>query len=546
MFALCALTSLLLLNYIAKQLTHLAGKGLPWTIVAEFLLLSLPFTIAMTLPMAVLVAVLYAFSRLASENEIPAMKANGVSMGRLLIPVAVCSVFFAIVMVAFNDQVLPRTNHRLATLQRDIAQKKPTFTLRERVLNDVLPTRGLALRADRIDRNRSVLYDVHIYDTMSDANFVRTIHADSGHIALTLDQKDLMLTLYRGYVVDVDRKEMGSLNRVYFAVNRMRVEDVGNELRRVEQESVKGDREQSVCEMNDRYQKAYKQTQEEKHRLKARMQEVVAMAVSGSGSMTSSSELPAVGSAVTWGSIYCDGIKALGRHIPALLEERSADSLTGAEGNLIKPRDPKLMSPADSAIAASVAARNREPPAATIQAVAPPASIDGQKPAAANGIDNVPNGETYGGMEVRHFGESISGDIDGARSTLLITERQMDTFAVEIHKKFALAGACIVFVLIGVPFALRFPRGGVGIVIGASLVIFAVSYVGLIAGEGLAKGGKLSPFLAMWGANFLLTIVGAALLVRMGKESMNRGSTLAAMMDDMRNWFARKRLAAKK
>jgi len=68
-FASTALTSLMLLQYIAKRFGELVGKGLPAGVIAEFMALSLPFTIAMTLPMAVLVAVLYAFSRLAAENE---------------------------------------------------------------------------------------------------------------------------------------------------------------------------------------------------------------------------------------------------------------------------------------------------------------------------------------------------------------------------------------------------------------------------------------------------------------------------------------------
>ena len=75
-FALSALTSLLLLQYIARRFGDLVGKGLSWQVITEFFLLSIPFTVAMTLPMSVLVAVLYAFSRLAAENEITALKAG--------------------------------------------------------------------------------------------------------------------------------------------------------------------------------------------------------------------------------------------------------------------------------------------------------------------------------------------------------------------------------------------------------------------------------------------------------------------------------------
>ena len=57
-FALSALTSLLLLNYVAKKFGDLVGKGLHWTVIAEFFALSIPFTVAMTLPMAILVATL--------------------------------------------------------------------------------------------------------------------------------------------------------------------------------------------------------------------------------------------------------------------------------------------------------------------------------------------------------------------------------------------------------------------------------------------------------------------------------------------------------
>ena len=70
---------------------------------------------------------------------------------------------------------------------------------------------------------------------------------------------------------------------------------------------------------------------------------------------------------------------------------------------------------------------------------------------------------------------------------MLENRTTMNRYDVEIHKKFALAAACIVFVLLGAPIALRFPRGGVGLVIGVSLVVFALYYVGLIAGESLAN-----------------------------------------------------------
>src|SRR3989475_5605176 len=77
-FALAALTSLMLIQQVAKQLSGLLGKGLPAGVIAEVFLLSLPFIVAVTLPMAVLVALLHVFTRLAGGQQNTAPQGGGV------------------------------------------------------------------------------------------------------------------------------------------------------------------------------------------------------------------------------------------------------------------------------------------------------------------------------------------------------------------------------------------------------------------------------------------------------------------------------------
>src|SRR5213594_3119480 len=176
-FALAALTALMLVNTMAKQLSALLGKGLPTGVIVEVFVLSIPFIVAVTLPMAVLVAVLHAFTRLAADNEITALAASGVSTGRVVAPVLVGATLVGALSLAWNDQVLPRTNHRLRTLQVDIQRKKPSFTLKEQVINEVVPEQFF-LRATHIDPNTNKLRDVTIYD-LGDAERRRIIGADS-------------------------------------------------------------------------------------------------------------------------------------------------------------------------------------------------------------------------------------------------------------------------------------------------------------------------------------------------------------------------------
>ena len=118
--------------------------------------------------------------------------------------------------------------------------------------------------------------------------------------------------------------------------------------------------------------------------------------------------------------------------------------------------------------------------------------------------------------------------------------RERNRYDVEVQKKFSLAAACVIFVLIGAPVALRFPRGGVGLVIGVSFAIFGLYYVGLIAGETLADKGFLPPWIAMWGANILLLVLGAVLAAQMGRESTTtRGGDFSELLANARSWARR-------
>src|SRR5687768_12555388 len=248
-FALAALTFAMLINQVAKQFGNFVGKGLPWTVVLEVFALSMPFIVAMTLPMAVLVAVLYAFSHLAADNEITAMKASGISVGRLLAPVAAGAALVGAIALVWNDQVLPRSNHRLRTLLVDIQRKKPTFQLKEQVINEVVPGQFF-LRAARIDPAANTLNDVTIYD-LEDPERRRIITADSGRMAYTPGGTDLYLTLRDGEVHEVKRTEPVQFNRTFYRVNRIKVAGIGNTLERTEHDTYRGDREMTICGMQE-------------------------------------------------------------------------------------------------------------------------------------------------------------------------------------------------------------------------------------------------------------------------------------------------------
>lgn len=487
LFASTALTSLMLLQYIAKRFGDLVGKGLPTSVIAEFMALSIPFTVAMTMPMAVLVAVLYAFSRLAAENEINALKASGVGMRKVLAPVLLGGFGMSVVMVAFNDQVLPRANHRLAVLQLDIFRTKPTFALREQVINTVKEGQ-LYLKAGSIDEATSDMTDVVIYD-LSDPLRRRTIYAETGKLALAANRRDLDLTLYNGMMMEVPNKDPGELTRLFYTWDRLRVENVYSSYEETQTGAIsKGDREMSVCEMQERLTRA--DFLMRRARFEARIAEWERQPTGAPPTPPVMGDPPP-----SIGKAYC-ALLAFVTNAPPPAAPKPPDAADAVNPLLARAPSPGMRYPGS------------------------------QGPDGAARPDSGQRLPDESGIKAR---------IEEARYRETDAQRERDRYDVEIQKKFSLAAACVIFVLIGAPLALRYPRGGVGLVIGVSFAIFGLYYVGLIGGETLANKGHVPPWMAMWGINIVLALVGLGLAVRMGRESStSRGGDFGELLVTLR------------
>jgi lipopolysaccharide export system permease protein len=482
-FALGALTGLMLLNQVARQFSNLVGKGLPWSVIGEFFGLSIPFIVAMTLPMAVLVGVLYAFVRLGADNEITALRASGINLGAVVRPVLLAGLGLVVVSFLFVDHVLPPSNHKLATLMVDIARKKPTFKLQEQMVNEVI-SQQYFLKAGRIDQASDRLREVVIYDFTSDQRR-RTIYADSGYMAFSADRTVLRLTLFNGYVHDYDRAQPGVFRRVFFNSDLVKVHGVSNQFERSAQDSWKGDREMSVCEM-DSSLRGQLAALASLRRDRARVLVNDVRRLLGVVPPVTGDTALRPGRPLAVARLYCRVLSDLGR--------------------LLRP------SPAQAQVPAGAGRRGPARPAA-----APPPAQPARGLAVVGGGSAAPPRPP-----VRYIADTSGVQLRNQLAALdsrRTSVRQLSArFMIEIHKKFALAAACLVFVLVGAPIALRFPRGGVGLVIGASVVIFGFYYVGLIGGETLADQLIVTPFWSMWTANLVMAAIGLTLFLRVNRH----------------------------
>ena len=246
-FALVVFTFIMLMNQVARQFQNLAGKGLGADVIAEIFLLSVPLTIAVTIPMAVLVATMAAFGRLAGDNEITAIQANGVGFHQVLAPTILGGVLVAILTVWFNDTVLPESNHSLSRLMQDIQRTKPTVVLEEKRFNDPTGLGEFRIEPATLDRETNMMYGLRIFD-MSELQSQRTILADSGRLDYAPNQEDAVLTLWDGTVHHRDITQPGEYDVLDFEKQRLVLRGVGSRLDRAsEMTGMRSDREMDLA-----------------------------------------------------------------------------------------------------------------------------------------------------------------------------------------------------------------------------------------------------------------------------------------------------------
>jgi len=115
---------------------------------------------------------------------------------------------------------------------------------------------------------------------------------------------------------------------------------------------------------------------------------------------------------------------------------------------------------------------------------------------------------------------SLSSLLEGEQARTEYFGRRIHEYSVEIHKKYSIPFACIVFVLIGAPLGIMARRGTFGTAASLSLGFFLLYWACLIGGEKLADRGMIDPWFGMWMANIILGILGLYLTIRSARENI--------------------------
>ncbi len=408
-------TFILEMDVMFDYLDLIVNRGVAPGIVAQLFLLSLGYIVALSVPCAVLVAVLMTFGRLSQDNEITALRASGVNLATVLTGPLAASLVVAAGLTAFNNYVLPETNHAFAGLLVDISRMRPTVKLQEGVFVNDFP--GYNLLVQRVNGRTSEMRGITIYQTNPNGP-PTTILARKGTLRYTPDGGTAVLQLQDGEIHEIPTEDVRDGARKYrrmvFKTHVLYIAGVGGMLQRT-LGNARSDREMSAASLiaeRAKFQDQYRR--ERAHRLE-RLQ---ALGLTESDFRHFAPDQPA------WLTAMMNTLRWIGRR-----------------------RDPFEQL--------------------------------GERTAA-----------------IRNEIEMWAIERDALM-------RRMATLSVEIHKKFSLPAACIVFVLVGAPLGMRVRRAGPAVAF-VSVLFFLFYYMCLVGGEELANRLLLPPWLAMWLANLVI------------------------------------------
>ena len=239
---------ILLIDVVLQTMDQVLSKGLTLLAALQLLLFNLAWIVALAVPMAVLIAVLMAFARLAADGEIIAAKACGVSFWLLLRPVLVAAFSLTLLMVLFNDQILPDWNHQARVLSSSLQRTKAALVLREKEGVFIPDLGDYHLLIRQIDPETNELSGIALYDASRPGPPV-ILHAPRGRLALLGDGAYIRLELEEGHV---QRVEAGQEEHFFYGTFARQVLHIKDEHRRYEHRpsSYRSDRELDIAAMH--------------------------------------------------------------------------------------------------------------------------------------------------------------------------------------------------------------------------------------------------------------------------------------------------------
>jgi len=198
-FGLFVVTFLQMIQILFRYVDLFVSKGVPFALASKVMALSLGHMFALSVPMAVLIAVLMSVGQLAADHEITALKASGISLWTVLRPLLLGSGLVALALTAYNHFIFPESNHALASLLYDISRTKPMLEIREQQFTDM--SEKLTIYVKSKDDVTGHIEDVTIIEKQKPGDLSpRLTIATRGRIVPEHETDSMLIELFDGEI----------------------------------------------------------------------------------------------------------------------------------------------------------------------------------------------------------------------------------------------------------------------------------------------------------------------------------------------------------
>jgi lipopolysaccharide export system permease protein len=458
------------MQFLWRHIEDLASKGLEFTIVMKLLFYASASLVPMALPIAVLLSSIMTLGTTAENLELVASKSAGISLIRSLRPLFLLAILISITAFLFANNVLPVANFKLKGIISSIARKMPAIDIQEGSYYDGL--KGFTLMVDKKEKDQKTFYGLVVYDhTNNTQGAENIIKASKGDIQVSDDGNYMMLNLFNGVRYSdmnfYNRKQAGyPFSREFFKEQHIIIDIT---------ELNKGNKNNNYIG-NQYTMMTVGQLDIIKEEIKADITKTA--------------------------KVFVNGLGRFYAHIPA----------SAYQANNNQPLDINMGAPMNVEHVQEPIAditRDTNLPKRIINKVEWGTHFwDGYTVPEKNAIKSAALGQ------VNNIKATIDQHIMNLRSKQINVIRNR----IEYNKKFTLAFACILFFLIGAPLGAIIKKGGLGLPLIFSIVIFILYYVVSTIFEKSVRNLTLELW-GLWLSSFILLPFGIFLTLKASSDS---------------------------
>ena len=434
------------MQFLWKYIDDLVGKGLEMSIVGKLIFLASASFVPLALPLAVLLSSIMTYGDLGEHFELVAMRASGISLYRYMRPMFLGVVFIAISAFGFSNYVLPKANLKFGSLLSDIRNQKPALNIKAGTFYNGID--GFSIRVGSKGEDNKTIHDIIIYDHTSGRGNDNVLIAESGEMLMSADERYLILKMRNGRRY-AQSKPMG---------------DTGDKFEHMSTEFAEWEKWFDLAQFD------FEQRDESFWSDHYKMMNLSQL----------ESSIDTI--RMEMNDRQKDFKKNLSPYFTFIEAESTPEVDSLADSSAVAPVD------TSTEIAAPIVLNDSL--RGVIEAkLAPESETDKELLVLGRALSNARNIKSFAGVAERF--------LDFRQKTIRKHE-------IEWHRKITLSFACLVMFLIGAPLGSIIRKGGFGLPLFISIILFLVFHVLNMIGENVSEEGKWSAFTGMWLATGVL------------------------------------------